>query len=188
MKYILKRLLHLFYIRHVCCFYKYDRQTKAASECPDVLVYQKWSGIPLAFRNVICPNRFISGLYYRLRFGTITLLCYSRDGEHLDGYGFMLPARQYRCRFGLLVETDGVMLAHFWTAPALRKQGIYVRILRHALTLYADNRSAFIYTTVSNIASQKGIERAGFARNGRWESCLLLSCIRILRPVKIEEC
>lgn len=184
MSYILNRIQQLFYHKQACCFYRGDNQVSAARECQYVHVYRKWKEVPSSFRRILAPNPLINGLYYRLRFGTITLICHSKDGHHLDGYGCILPARQYRRQWGSILEKNGIMLAHFWTAPARRRQGLYGQMLRHALTLCPNDHAVYIYTTVPNVASQKGIEKAGFIPFGRWESRLILSNVRIIHPIQ----
>lgn len=74
-----------------------------------------------------------------------------------------LPRRNVRLRDG---EAE---ITHCFTLPEFRGQGVYVFAIRSLCRIAAmrDVRKVFMITSISNVASQRGIERAGFHRCGR---------------------
>jgi RimJ/RimL family protein N-acetyltransferase len=74
-----------------------------------------------------------------------------------------LPRRNVRLRDG---EAE---ITHCFTLPEFRGQGVYVFAIRSLCRIAAmrDVRRVFMITSIQNVASQRGIERAGFHRCGR---------------------
>ncbi|GLV55602.1 hypothetical protein KDH_24460 [Dictyobacter sp. S3.2.2.5] len=61
------------------------------------------------------------------------------------------------------VALKGLFLYYFVTLPAWRGQGIYPRLLQHILRSEGEGNERFwIVHQHENVASQRGIEKAGF--------------------------
>lgn len=162
---MLKRLIHQ---RRQCLFYAYDANQGAGTPDEHVEVYESWAAIPVDWRKTIVPSRWLDPMYFRLCRGAAKLLCYSGDGRALDAYGWVQDWKPFRRMFHELAS-EGTMLGPFRTSPPARGRGIYGRLLGHSLSLCPTERPILIYTAPENIASQRGIEKAGFRPLGAWE-------------------
>ncbi len=162
---LLSRMAHE---KRVCRFYSHDPKRSAGQADSRVTVYEKWMDIPVEFRQVAVPSPWLNVMFYRLKRGEAKLLCYFEEGHRLDAYGWVQDWRPFRRKFGSLAE-NGTMLGPYWTAPEARGRGLYGRLLSHSLALCLQDGPALIYTSSGNLASQRGIEKAGFHFLGEWE-------------------
>lgn len=76
----------------------------------------------------------------------------------------------YRKLFPAMCEPAGVFIGPCVTGAEFRGRRIYPRVLRYAVGMLTAQGfgPAYIHTHPNNIASIKGIERAGFSRCGIW--------------------
>ncbi len=103
----------------------------------------------------------------RLRRAGAVLLVLT-DGAQLVSYGWLQPWRCVRREFGFL-SNEGICLGPYWTNPAWRGCGVYGRMLRHSLAICRERfgkTPLYIWARSENVASVRGIERAGFAPVG----------------------
>jgi hypothetical protein len=168
MKRLLRLLWRQVHERRLFFFYAHDPKLGSGQADPHVKVYASWVEIPGRFRKEAVPAPWLSPMRRRLRRGEARLLCYSEDGQKLDAYGWIQDWRPFRRRFGALAQT-GTMLGPYWTVPAARGRGLYGRMLAHSLFLCSLDGPALIYTEPGNLASTRGIEKAGFRFLGEWE-------------------
>ena len=172
MKTKLKRLMglagRLVHERRTLLFYVYEPGQGAGQADPRVSVYSSWAEIPASFRKVAVPAPWLSPLRRRLKRGEARLLCCSEDGRQVAAYGWIQDWRPFRRKYGALAQA-GTMLGPYWTAPEARGRGLYGRLLAHSLFLCDRSRPILIGTSADNLASQRGIEKAGFGFRGRWQ-------------------
>lgn len=85
-----------------------------------------------------------------------------------------------QCRIPL--KTPSAVIYDCWTAPSMRGQGIYPSALR---AIVAQNQPEtpqhWIYCHLRNVASMRGIEKAGFQLRYRMERIRLLRCLTLNR-------
>jgi len=150
-------------------FYRYSKGRQGEGEPHEaVRVYAAYRDIPVTFRQVVLPRRYLNVMYYRLQRGLAKLLCYSEDGRRLQAYGWVQAWQPFRRRFRMVAER-ATMLGPYWTAPDERGKGIYVRLLRHSLYISPKDAPVLVCTSPHNVPSQRGIEKAGFEPVGKWE-------------------
>lgn len=179
---IFKWIRHFAHDRRSCLFYAYCSAQGTGREDPDVKVYDVWADIPENFRKIAVPSPWRSVLYHRMRRGEARFLCLSEDGRRLDAYGWIQDWRPFRRKFGALAQS-GTMLGPYWTAPEARGRGLYGRLLGHSLSLCSTQQAILIYTSPDNVASQRGIEKAGFRRLGRWDLVVWFGIFSRLRKI-----
>ena len=148
---------------------------------PDVRAFERYEDIPPALRDRLVARRYLNVLYYRMKRRQARVLCLC-DGDDPIAYGWIQSWAPFRRRFGSLFA-DAVMLGPYWTAPARRRQGLYARLLAHSLSLLDKRLPIVIYTSVENVASQKGIEKAGFQLVGRYEISVFMRLLVRCRPI-----
>lgn len=182
MKHFFHLLKKLIYERQQYVFYSYDPRQGAGLVDPRVKVYDSWSEIPVHFQKIAAPSPLMNAMYYRLKRGEARLLCYSKDGQELDAYGWIQAWTPFRRKFYAIAQ-NGTMLGPYWTAPTARGQGIYGRLLAHSLSLCAKEKPILIYTSPENKASQRGIEKAGFSPLGEWDCQILLRTWSRMRKI-----
>lgn len=158
----------IFYLKRHCVFYSYAQSQGDGHEDNQIQVYSAYCDIPSPFRSEVLPHCLLNPMFYRLQRGGAKLLCFSRDGQRLEAYGWIQDWRYFRRQFKTISE-KGVMLGPYWTSPASRRQGLYSRLLAKSLSLCSKDHTILIYTSPDNAASQRGIEKAGFVRKGEWE-------------------
>lgn len=142
-----------------------------------VVTYYDWTHVEEEVRRVMFGSGFFHPLLHRLRRGRAQLLTLTFDGE-LVAYGWVQDWQAFRGKFGWL-ERDAVMLGPYWTHPDHRGKRLYGRMLNASLLLGLQRQCPLIiYTTPSNTASQKGIERFDFDRLGTFRvSTIARRCI-----------
>lgn len=123
--------------------------------------------------DVVLPFRRHAGRWGALvmlgrlrRAGAILLV--QTDGAELVAYGWLQPWQCVRREFGFLSH-EGVCLGPYWTNPAWRGRGVYGRMLAHSLAMCRERfgeTPLYIWARSENVASVRGIERAGFAPVG----------------------
>ena len=166
-KHFIRLLMKLIHEKRIYLFYSYNEQKGTGNADRSVRVYDSWKEIPAQFRKISVPSRFMNVMYYRLQRGDARLLCYTEDGNRLQAYGWIQSWRPFRRKFSMLAP-DGIMLGPYWTAPENRGRRLYGRLLQHSLHICSREKLILIYTSPDNIASQKGIARAGFQARGKW--------------------
>ena len=163
-------------------FYGYQPAQGAGMVDPDVQVYSEWKAVPPHFRKIAAASPWRNAMYYRMRRGQARLLCCSKDGVRLAAYGWIQDWAPFRRRFGAIAQ-DGAMLGFYWTAPEVRGQGLYGRLLAHSLAVCSKERPIVICVSPDNPASRRGIEKAGFAPLGEWEGTTWFRCCGRLRRI-----
>jgi len=95
----------------------------------------------------------------------------------VDGFpactGIIRDWSLHRRELGSLLDPAPI-LGPYWTDPDYRGRRLYGRLLRHTVRAAAANghEMMWIWASTGNIASRKGIERAGFEATG---------CVRVQR-------
>ena len=175
-------LVRWVYERRRYLFYGYHPRQGPGQADPQVTVYSRWRDIPRAFRRIAAAAPWRNAMYYRMWCGGVRLLCYSRDGRRLDAYGWVQDWRFFRHRFGAIAR-EGKMLGFYWTAQELRGQGLYGRLLAHSLLLCSKDHPIIICVSPDNLASRRGVEKAGFAPLGEWEARVFLRRFSRMRRI-----
>ncbi len=168
MRRIAQLLRRFIYERRRYLFYTYDKKQGEGRADPYIFVYSNWGSIPVHYRKIAVASPWTNAMYYRMKQGQARLLCYSKDGQKLDAYGWIQDWRPFRRRFGA-IASQGTMLGFYWTAPEARGQGLYGRLLSHSISLCSKEQPIVICASPDNKASQRGIEKAGFKPLGEWE-------------------
>jgi hypothetical protein len=159
--------------------YKTDkRQEKAPGELPfiedmTIEVYE-----PSIFR--ISPDK--SGWIRKKLWFLITLgnykVIYIKKGANLVHYSYIIP-RNFRFPF---MGKEDLQIGPCFTYPGYRNLGIYSRVLRLIPYLFGEAGTIFwIYTSQTNIISQKAIEKSGFEFVAKME---ISSFLRILKTAE----
>lgn len=172
MKSLFLRLRRLVYDRRQYLFYAYAPEQGPGRLDPHVREYSSPDEIPEPFRATVLPHPWMNVMYHRMRQGRARLLCHSEDGQRLDAYGWLQDWSIFRQRYGAVAD-HGTMLGYYWTAPESRGRGLYGRLLAHSIALCAKDRPILIATSPDNLASQRGIAKAGFRPLGEWEGRVL---------------
>lgn len=160
----LKRII---YKRLHCVFYSYcEKQGEGATD-NHISVYSSWTEIPCLYRKIVMKSPWLNVMFYRLRSGDAKLLCYVGEDQKIKAYGWIQDWRFFKRRFRDLA-TEGTMLGPYWTKAEERGKGYYQLVLQHSLSLCPKDKPILIYTSPGNIASKRGIEKAGFAYTGEW--------------------
>ena len=81
--------------------------------------------------------------------------------DEVAACGWIQDWTPFRRRLGCIVD-DATMPGLYWTSPRHRGKGLYRKLLLHSLYLADKTRPIVVYTTPTNVASQRGIRRAGF--------------------------
>ena len=149
-------------------FYCHDPKNGDGCIDPYITAYTVWNDIPPSFRRVLAPNPRFYIMIIRMKRKQARVLCCSDDKQNLIAYGWIQNWKPFRRRFGKITK-EGSMLGPYWTAPGSRRQGLYSRLLSHSIALCSKEWPIMIYTSPENIASQKGIQKAGFETMGKWE-------------------
>lgn len=163
-RHLLKRLMRE---RRSCLFYAYAATQGTGCAQANIRVFTNWGSLPEAWRRLIVPAPWLDPKFYRLGRGLARLLCCSEDGRTLDAYGWIQDWKPFRRQFGALA-TEGTMLGPYRTIPHARGRGLYQRLLLHSLSVCSLDKPVLIYTTPDNVASRRGIEKAGFRFLGTW--------------------
>jgi GNAT superfamily N-acetyltransferase len=180
------RLKRLLFERRRCRFFRYDVQQGQGGEDPDVRVYGSWRDVPEDIRRIVSPHPWRDTVVHRMHRGEARLLCLSFPDRPVVAYGWIQDWRPFR-RWFREIASEGTMLGPYWTAPEARGQGLYGRLLAHSLAICNRSRPVLVYTSPENLASQRGLEKAGFHRLGDWELTLLLrQRIRLRRVSPVE--
>jgi hypothetical protein len=96
------------------------------------------------------------------------LLCIVKEGR-LAAYGWIQKWDPFPRRFRWLAPR-GTILGYFWTAREDRGQGLYGLLLDHCLAMAPDlGLPVIVYAVPQNKSSIRGLEKAGFARLGKYE-------------------
>ncbi len=149
-------------------FYRYVPRQGQGQPHDNVKVYASWQEIPEPIQQAVIPSRHIDSMYYRLGRGQAKLLCYTEKPNQLMAYGWVQDWQPFRRKFHMLAK-EGIMLGPYWTAEECRGRGIYGVLLQHSLSLCEKDKPILIYTSPENLASQRGIEKAGFHFLGDWQ-------------------
>lgn len=167
---LFQKLRKRIYRKTEVVIYAYDKGKQGAGMLDSgVCIYDKNNPPPSDVKNEIC---FLEGrLSYWLmkrrldRYGG-KLLCI-RKKERIESYGWIQNWKPFRRRYGWLAE-EAVLLGPFWTRPDCRGQGLYGRLLGHSIAVceQRDRIPLLIITSPDNKSSQRGIEKAGFAKVG----------------------
>jgi hypothetical protein len=108
----------------------------------------------------------------------------SDETRNVVAYAFVLFATDYKNVLG--VPEDIPLIANCFTKPAWRGRHLYPRLLRRVCVelARAGHKRAVISCAPDNVASIRGIERAGFRRVARITCLSVLSKIVLLRRVE----
>jgi RimJ/RimL family protein N-acetyltransferase len=117
-------------------------------------------------------------LWYLLRWqrsgqGWLFLVRCSAEYGH---YTFVTPGRRYRRFFSIITEPRALLIGPCLTEPGLRGRTIYPRVLQHVVGLLGERGYGpfYIDTSLDNVASIRGMEKAGFTRCGVWSGTRVL--------------
>ena len=85
-------------------------------------------------------------------------------------YTFACSGRHYRRELPPIKERHALLVGPCGTHPQFRGRSIYSRVLRYAVNWLSEKGHGPFYINVSpyNVASIRGIEKAGFIRLGVW--------------------
>lgn len=161
------QLVRLVYERRHCVFYAYCEKQGVGEADDHIRVYVSWSEIPHSYRKIVVKSPWRNVMFYRLLMRSAKLLCYVGEDHNIKAYGWIQDWKPFRRRFHTLAE-NGIMLGPYWTSQESRGLGIYGLLLRHSLYLCAKDKPILIYTSSENLASRRGIEKAGFRALGEW--------------------
>jgi L-amino acid N-acyltransferase YncA len=95
------------------------------------------------------------------------LLAVVTQGD-LAAYGWIQTWRPHRRQFAWLAR-DAVCLGPYWTNPRLRGRGLYQQLLAHSVRECQQRfpeKEIYVWSLVSNPASIRGLEKAGFRSLG----------------------
>jgi len=124
-------------------------------------------------------ERFKRILWFIITFGQYIILYVIHDNQ-IAHYSFIIP-KNFRFPF---MKTNDLQIGPCFTYPGFRKQGIYTKVLKFIPNFFGKTGTTFwIYTTQSNLLSQKAIEKAGYIFVSYMKST---SLFRILKQVKVS--
>jgi RimJ/RimL family protein N-acetyltransferase len=112
----------------------------------------------------ILKNWWMQPLYYRFKSRKATLVTWEENDKIL-AYGWVQNWDPFRRKFGKIFP-EAIMLGPYYTNPDQRGKGIYKKLLAYSLSCYPKDKAIAIYTSPTNISSQKGIEGSGFTKLG----------------------
>jgi len=183
-KYIFKLLKELCYKRQRLRFYIYPTRQGNGRIYNDIKVYSSYAEIPMHFRKIVLPSPMIHVMFYRLMHNKVKLICYSENGQQLDGYGWIQDWQAFQYRFGTIANW-ATMLGYYWITPEARGRGYYSRLLEHSIAISSKEFPILIYTSKDNELSQKSIEKVGFILLGEWEIYLWFRVFVHLRKITV---
>jgi hypothetical protein len=103
-------------------------------------------------------NAIVNFLWYITTFGRFRIL-FLLDKEIVVHYSYITP-KIYRFPF---MKNNDMQIGPCATNPDYQKKGIFTDVLKLISECYANKSdSIWTYTTLTNLASQKAFERAGF--------------------------
>lgn len=147
-----------------------------------IMEYRNYSEIPKFITKKIFKYPFLSLLYYRLNSKNARLICID-TGIELIAYGWIQSWKPFKRKFGWVFK-NAIMLGPYWTNEKFRGRGIYGDLLKYSLANIPSNIPVLIYTVLSNVSSQKGIEKNGFEKIGNFRICLFFRTFSIYRKIK----
>jgi GNAT superfamily N-acetyltransferase len=169
---LFKKIVKLFWDDNQYVVYKYDEKQQGAGAFFDAItVYQNLNEIPTEFKDIIFKGLLSFILKNRLRKGGAKLMVYS-DNRELGAYGWLQSGAYFKRKFGF-ISKEASMFGPYWVHPNQRGKGIYGKLLNHSI-FENKGEEAIIYTHPTNIASQKGIQKAGFTSVGVFRLILVL--------------
>lgn len=162
----LRTCLELFFDSRVYVFYTIDASTQkhdAENSCADIKIYDD-PDIDLGQLKRVLPFLFGHPLYHRFKQRRAKLLCLEKEGV-VAATGWIQTWHPFRRKFKHLAR-EATMLGPYWTHPEERGKGLYKKMLRCSLSCVSADIPILIYTSPQNLASQRGIESAGFRKLG----------------------
>jgi hypothetical protein len=118
-----------------------------------------------------CRNSTLSILYLlRLRGCGAGWVFLARSGQQYVHSTFVTRTWLYRREIPIMVESRALMFGPCFTEDAFRGRAMYPRMLQYAVNFLRNRQYGPFYICVSpdNLASIRGIEKAGFTRCGLW--------------------
>jgi RimJ/RimL family protein N-acetyltransferase len=93
-----------------------------------------------------------------------------RSADRYCHYTFVTPGHRYRRLFPIITEPRALLIGPCLTEAELRGRAIYPRVLQHVVATLAECGYGpfYIDTSLDNVASIRGMEKAGFKRCGVW--------------------
>ncbi len=137
--------------------------------CEEVTGINKWPDTLLGFRLIVYKpglfrlsqygsNAVVNFLWYVVTSGKFRIL-FLLDNEIVVHYSYITP-KTYRFPF---MKHNDMQIGPCATNPEYQKRGIFTEVLKLIPSLYASKSdSVWTYTTLTNQASQKAFEKAGF--------------------------
>lgn len=167
---------------------KYSLYTYSSTLIPNhtslykIAEYNNYSEIPkfISKKIFMCP--YLSSLYYRIKSKNARLISID-NGVELIAYGWIQNWKPFKKKFGWMFK-NAVMLGPYWTNEKFRGRGIYGDLLKYSLANIPSNIPVLIYTALSNITSQKGIEKNGFEKIGNFRVSLFFRTFSIYRKIE----
>lgn len=101
---------------------------------------------------------FVNLCWFIVSMGKIEILLVKKENE-LAHFSYIIP-KVFRFPF---MKNDDIQVGPCFTCESYRQHGIYTAVLQYIQFLYGEkNKTIWIYTTHTNIPSQKAIMKAGF--------------------------
>jgi GNAT superfamily N-acetyltransferase len=165
-------LIKLIYENEAYVFYTFSREKNSISAAfePELRIYQNWETGGKAFHSIL-PRWWMQPLYYRFRKGQAQLITWEENGQIL-AYGWIQTWSPFRKKFGSIFK-NALMLGPYFTEPKSRGKGLYKKLLAYSLAQCEPEMPIAIYTSPSNISSQRGIEGSGFEKIGTFRIQML---------------
>ncbi len=93
-----------------------------------------------------------------------------RDGGRISATGTIRAWKTHQRRLKWM-GNPGAILGPYWTRPEDRGKGLYPKLLLASVTISGQKgyRYAYVFAHVDNVASRRGIEKAGFQAMGCYE-------------------
>lgn len=111
-------------------------------------------------------------LWYLLRLRGLGVgwLFLVRVGDQFVHYTFVTRAKWYRKELPVITEPRALLVGPCRTESAFRGRAIYPRVLQYVVNRLAGEGHGpfYMHVTPDNVASVRGIEKAGFTRCGAW--------------------
>ncbi len=147
-------------------FFRCDPAPGRGRPDPEARLFLHPDEVPVAYRAVLFPHGALSTMALRMRRGLARVMCFG-DGQGCVAYVWVQDWRPFRRRFGM-VAREGVMLGPGWTDPSRRGQGLYGRLIRHALQVVDGDVPILAAVAPDNVAPQRVLPTVGFTRLGRY--------------------
>lgn len=181
MDFLAKVFKRLVYEKRRLVFYGYDPKQGDGRADPQIQVYDSWEAIPPHFRKIAAPAPWRNTVYYRMKRGQARLLAYSEDGMRLGAYVWLQDWKPFLRKFGAIADR-GIMMGYGWTAPAMRRRGLFGRMLAHSLFVCPKDRPIIGHTTPDNMAIRHALQKVGFYSLGEWDLRQWFGmCVRLRR-------